>query len=642
MNSHNKSKPATAFTSASNKLFAAEMAVMDPADFENAKRGLIAPLPDDGRITDATGTLFDIAQYAFLEESASDESVNPSLRRHGQLLRFNGLFKVCDSIYQVRGIGSSITFIEGKTGVIVVDSGMALAIARTAKELYEAHRPGRKVVAMIITHPHGDHLGGMAALVNQEDVLAGKVKIYAPEGYLTELYSENLFAGRVMLRRAGYMFGMKLEPGARGQAGIGIGLANVKGRRAALNPTDYISHTGQVLHIDGLDFHFQLAREAEAPVELNWFIPQLKALTLSENCEQTMHNTYTLRGAKTRNPGQWSKTIQQALDLWGNEAEVLYSSHSWPVWGNQAVRRHLELARDAYRFLNDQTLHYANQGLPPDEIGELIRFPEALHRHWGTRGHYGTLSHNARGTYNYYLGWFDGNPARLNPLTRKDSSPRYVDCMGGTQAVLDKARTAYDNGEYRWAAELLDHLVRAFPDDEAGRALLADCYEQLGYQAEAAPWRNIYLTGAMELRNGIKRAPLPPEGTETGLTPGLLCDYLSIRLDSMAAAVLDFTCNLTTTRPDGQVDKTAMYVSNGVISHSENCHAPQAELSIHGPMAVFNKLVFGAVDVDEACAQGLQITGNATLLKDLLSYRGTFEPWFEIVPGSGASGESPK
>lgn len=630
-----KAKGVTPFTTRVLQRFAEEMDHMDLADFANAERGLIAPLPENGLIRDETGILLNGPAYGFLDEVGDGNghwsTLNPSLQRQGRLMRRHGLFQVCEGIYQVRGIGSSITFIEGRSGVIVVDSGMSLAIAASARKLYETHRPGREVKAMIISHPHGDHVGGMAALVDPEAVRSGAVKIYAPEGFLEELYSENLFAGRVMRRRAGWMFGMQLEPGPRGHAGIGIGLVNAKGRRAALVPTDYIRATGQVLTLDGLDFQFQLARDAEAPTELHWFLPQLGALTLSENCEQTLHNTYTPRGAKTRNPLVWSKIIQEALDMWGDKAQVLYSCHSWPVWGNEQVRRHLGLARDAYRFINDQTLYYASRGMTPDEIAEAIRFPDALRRHWGTREHYGTLRHNARGTYTYYMGWFDGNPARLNPLPRVEAARRYVECMGGAESVLDKGRRAFDQGEYRWAAELLDHVVTAEPGHAEARRLLADAYEQMGYQAEAGPWRNIYLTGAMELRDGIRRGPVPPEGSEDGLTVGMLCDYLSIQIDGLAAAELAFACNITLLGDDGSEQRSVMYVSNGVISHSDGRHVADAEVSVSTPMRPFNRLFFGAIGLREAREQGMDVRGKADLLERLLSHRGDFDPWFPIV-----------
>ena len=625
------SKAPSRYTVEANRKVAREMEGFEDLR-EEAERGLVAPLPDGGRIRNAEGAaILDLPAFDFLDDPESADYVNPSLRLQGQLMRRHGLFKVCDGVYQVRGIGSSIGFIEGESGVIVVDSGMSSYLAETARKLYFEHRPQRPIVAMILSHTHGDHNGGMGALVDEADVRAGKVKIYAPEGYLAEMVSESLLAGPAARRRAQYMFGMQLPVGPSGLAGIGIGMANVRARRKALLPTDFITHTGQTEVIDGLTFEFQLAREAEAPVELHWFIPSLKALTLSENCEQTMHNTYTLRGAKTRNPLVWSKILQEALDLWGDKAEVLYSCHSWPVWGRDTIRRQLEMARDGYRFINDRTLHLAGRGLSPDEIGRAIRFPEKLRRHWGMRSHYGTLSHNARGAYAYYLGWYDNNPATLNPLPKSETAPRYVEAMGGAGRVLELARKAADAGDYPWAAELLDRLVFAEPENREAKELLADVYEQMGYQAESAPWRNNYLTAAMELRDGIKRRPMPPEGTESGMTLELLCDYLSVRLDNLAAAERDLTCNLCLTTPDGKEEKAVMYLSCGVISLSRSACAPDADVSVHGPMLLYNRLIMNALKLEEAEAEGLAFKGDKEAFAAMLACRGDFDPWFPIV-----------
>ncbi|MDL2313434.1 MBL fold metallo-hydrolase [Desulfovibrio sp. OttesenSCG-928-C14] len=619
-------KGASKFTLEHNKKVAEELSAFQPQNPEDATRGLIAPLPDDGKIVQEDGkVVLDLPRFAFLDDPETWQTVNPSLALQSRLMRHHGLFEVCERIYQVRGIGSSISFIEGDTGLIIIDGSMSLAGAKTALDLYSKHRGKRQVKAMIISHPHGDHFGGLAALLDEEEL--GQVKIYAPAGYTEALISESLFAGNPMRRRAGYMFGMFLPVEARGNAGIGLSIYNTYGRRKALMPTDFITHTGQKLHLDGLDFEFQLALDGEAPVELHWYIPQLKALTLSETAEQTMHNTYTLRGAKTRNPAQWSKIIQEALDMWGDQAETLYMCHGWPVWGNAQIRRHLGLARDGYRYLNDRTLHLASLGHTPDEIGDLVRFPEELERHWAMRGHYGSVSHNARSTYDYYLGFYNGNPATLNPLPHEQSAPRYVEMMGGAGKILEKASQAFENGEYRWVAELLNHLVFAEPDNARAKNLLADAYEQMGYQAEAAPWRNNYLTAAMELRNGVRKAPVPPEGAEEGMTLSLLADYLSIRIDQSRAAALRFDCNVTLA--DGSIG--ALYVSNGVISHSLGRHAPDAQMEIKGPLPILNRLIFGSLSLEQATEQGLEIKGDKRLLADLLACRASFEPWFNIV-----------
>ena len=621
-------KAATKFTLAINQAMSKTMQSFDLEANRDAARGFIAPLPNNGDLNGADGSpVLQLSQFAFLDDEKSKETVNPSLLEQSRLMRLHGLFKVTERIYQVRGIGSSITFIEGDTGIIVVDSGMSLTAAETSRELFFKHRPRKPVKAMIITHPHSDHNGGVTALIDPEEIGSGKVKIYAPQNYMEELISEGLLAGTTMRRRAGYMFGQFLPINPRAMAGIGIGIYNTRGKRAALAPTDFITHTGQTLNLDGLDFEFQLAREGEAPVELHFFIRQLKAFTTTESCEHTMHNIYTPRGAKTRNSLVWSKILQEAMDLWGEQADVLFTSHSWPVWGKENIKRHLSMGRDGYRFINDQTLHLAALGHTPDEIGETIRYPEKLEKHWSMRGHYGSLNHNAKGAYNYYFGWFDGNPATLNPLPKTESAKLYIEYMGGASTVLKKARGEFEQGKYRWVAELLNHLVFAETDNQEAKELLADAYEQLGYQTETATWRNIYLTAAMELRGGVVKRQVPAEGIETGMNIGLLLDYLSIRMDSLAAGGLQYTFNLEL----DQGELATAHVSNGVISHSMGRLASKADARISGPFNLLSRVIFGSVNLSEAIASGLKIEGNADAFAEVLSYRVNFEPWFNIV-----------
>ncbi len=625
-------KAPSSYTLAANKAMAEAMKKFDCAANQDVARGLITPLPNGGLIEDGGPvSVLDLPAFNFLDDEGSSATVNPSLLEQSRLMRVNGLFKVTERLYQVRGIGSSITIIEGDTGIIIVDTGMSMGAALMAKKLYFEHRGEREVKAMIITHTHGDHNGGMGAFVSPEDAQSGKIKIYGPENYAVEAVSEAIFAGTPMRRRAGYMFGQFLPISATGNAGIGIGIYNARGKRQPFLPTAFITHTGQVERIDGLDFEFQLAKDVEAPVELNFLVRQLKAITTSENCEHLMHNTYTLRGAKIRNPLVWSKMLQEVMDMWGDKAEVLFNSHSWPVWGRENLLKHLAIGRDGYRYINDQTLHLASLGYTPDEIGDIIRFPASLDSRWPMRGHYGTLSHNAKGTFNYYLGYFDGNPSTLNPLPPAQSAPRYLECMGGADAVYAKGKEAFDQGEYRWAAELLNKIVFARPDDKQAKDLLADTYEQMGYQAEAGPWRNIYLTGAMELRNGVNKRPIPPEGFESGLDIGLLADYLSIRLDSYKAGELAYTFNITLTGKNDGDQKAALYLSNGVVSHSIGRHAAKADAALQIPLQMLGKVIFGGMELSEALQNGASISGNKAAFEEMLSYRVNFEPWYNIV-----------
>lgn len=619
-------------TITANKSMAAIMKNFDVSANADAEKGLIAPLPDGGRIKyGEAAPVLDLPAFSFLEHQGGQWSVNPSLLEHSRLMRINGLFKVTERLYQVRGIGSSITFVEGDTGLIVIDSGMSLGAAETARELYFEHCGKKEIKAFIITHTHGDHNGGITAFVSPEDALSGKIKIYGPEGYVYEAVSEAIFAGTPMRRRAGYMFGQFLPISPQGNAGIGIGIYNARGKRGVLLPTEFISHTGQVVNIDGLDFEFQLAKDVEAPVELNFYIPALKAVTTSENCEHLMHNTYTLRGAKIRSPLLWAKMLHEVIEMWGDRAEVLFNSHSWPVWGKENIKKHLKTGRDGYRYINDQTLHLASLGYTPDEIGDMIRFPARLDSYWSMRGHYGTLSHNAKGTFNYYLGYFDGNPSTLNPLPPAESAPRYVECMGGADAVYARGKDAFEKGEYRWAAELLNKLVFSQPDNQQAKNLLADTYEQMGYQAEAAPWRNIYLTGAMELRNGVKRLPIPPEGMENGLSIGLLLDYLSIRLDSFKAGDLEHTFNITLTGPNDGEKKAVLYLGNGVVNHSLGKHHPAADASLEISLSTLGQVISGSLGFADALNSGAKITGNRAAFEEMLSYKAVFDPWYNIV-----------
>lgn len=492
-------KPASPFTLAANTAGQKGLDFSDKRDFEEATRGRIAPLADGGVIQDATGrAVWDPTRFAFLDPAnPAPDTVNPSLWRQSCLVMIGGLFKVTDRLYQVRNADlSNMTIYEGDTGIIIADPLVSAETARAALELYYAHRPRKPVLAVIYSHSHVDHYGGVRGVIDEQDVKAGNVAVIAPVGFMEAAVSENLYAGTAMGRRANFMYGNFLDPSPTGCIGAGLGLTCSEGTVTLIAPTQCITQTGQTLNLDGLHFEFMLAPETEAPAEMHWYIQELKALTAAENCVHTLHNTYTLRGAKIRDPLAWSKCLDATLARWGEQAEVMYGMHHWPVWGKERIAEVLGLSRDAYRFINDQTLRLANAGYGPDDIANMLAFPETIHRFWAVRGYYGTLYHNAKATYVKYLGWFNGNPAQLHPLSPVEAARKYVAYMGGAQAVLRLAKEDFAKGEYRWVAEVVSRVVFADPANAEARELEADALEQMGYQAESGPWRNFYLSGA--------------------------------------------------------------------------------------------------------------------------------------------------
>ena len=628
-------KEATETTRAANAELLNSLPFADKRDFEEAKRGFLAPLPDGGVIKNEQGRpVWDVTRFSFIKEGAAvPDTVNPSLWRQSQLTIQGGLYKVVDGLYQVRNADlSNLTIYEGEDGIIVADPLISVETARAALDLYYQHRPRKPVVAVIHSHSHVDHFGGVRGVVDEQDVRAGKVKIVAPIGFLEAAVAENVMAGNVMSRRATYMYGNLLPPDPKGQVGAGLGMTTSSGTVTLIPPTDFITKTGQRMNIAGLDFEFMLAPDSEAPAEMHWYIEQFKAVTAAENCCHTLHNTYTLRGAKIRDPLAWSKYLNQTIKLWGSRAEVMYGMHHWPVWGRDRVLEMLEKGRDGYRYINDQTLRLANHGYTPVEIAEMLEFPTELAQHWALRGYYGTLNHNVKATYVEYLGWFDGNPATLHVLPPEEGSKKYVAYMGGAEEVLRKAREAFDNGEYRWVAEVVNHVVFADPHNQAARVLQADAFEQLGYQAESGPWRNFYLTGAKELREGVKQLPLPSSAspdTVNALSLDMLFDYLGIRLNGPRAAGKTITLNLQF--PD-TLETCVLALANSALNHTSGEQGPDADATLTLTRVVLNKIIMGESSVDREIEAGeLKVQGKKEALHELLSLLDTFEFWFNIV-----------
>jgi alkyl sulfatase BDS1-like metallo-beta-lactamase superfamily hydrolase len=544
-----------------------------------------------------------------------------------------GLYEVVPGIYQARGFDiSNMSFVETAGGVVVIDPLVSVETARAALALYRKHRGERRVVAVMYTHSHVDHFGGVRGVIDEADVAAGRVAVLAPEGFLEHAVSENLFAGPAMGRRAGYMYGSLLPKGPRGQIDAGIGKGTSAGTLSLIAPTDLIRATGEERCIDGVRFVFQMAPGTEAPAEMHFHLPHARALHLSENTNATLHNLYTLRGAQVRDARAWAFYLREALDLYGAESEVLFSGHFWPRWGREAIESHVNLQADVYQYINDQTLRLANHGLTMHEIGEQLTLPDELGLAWCNRGYYGTVNHNAKAVYQRYLGWFDGNPAHLDPLPPEAAGRKYVEFMGGADAVVQKARVSFDAGEYRWAAEVLAHVVFADPSHAAARELAADALEQLGYQAESSVWRNFYLTGAQELRHGVPQRPtrrgFAPD-MAAAMTPAMFFDFLAVRLNGPKAAGrrldLDFSFTDTGERFAVSVRRAVLVARPGRL-HT----VPQATLTM--ARRVLYGIAGGAVEARDAISDGkLVIDGDAAVLGEFMALFDTFDPWFGVA-----------
>ena len=603
----------------------------DRRDFEDAERGLIAPLPEGPIQGEGPLPVFDTGRLGFVGDGEAPDTVNPSLWRQAGLIGRGGLYEVTERIYQVRNIDlSNMTIVEGDSGLIVMDPLISAETAAAALELYRAHRGDRPVVAVIYSHSHVDHYGGVRGVVDQADVDAGKVRILAPEGFVDAAVSENVMAGNAMSRRAMYQFGVLLIPDEKGTLGAGIGAGISLGTITLIPPTEEITEDGPV-EIDGVVFDFMLTPDTEAPAEMHWYLPQMKALTAAENCLHTLHNTYPIRGAQVRDPLAWSRYLNETIDRWASEAEVMYGMHHWPVWGSERILENLRAGRDAYRYINDETLRLANQGLTPSEIAEEVRFPPELARHWAVREYYGTVSHNVKATYTRYLGWFDGNPARLQPLPPVPAAERYVEYMGGADQVLERAREAYGRGEYRWVVEVVNHVVFADPGNRDARLLAADAMEQLGYQAESATWRNAYLTGAQELRYGTPQIPLPADSASPDSIRALgldtLLDFLAIRLNGREAEGRDLVLDLSVTEPDQEV---RLELSNGVLHHSRGAFGSGPAPALSVPRELLDRIAAGIAGPDEVASE-LGTGEGAEAFVRLVGLLDQFSPWFPIV-----------
>lgn len=639
-------KPATPATVAAHEALRAQLPPEDDRDFIDAQRGLIAPL-DPAPIATAAGGARPAWDFARLTagqglDAPCPPTVNPSLWRQARLNAIGGLFEVCPGIHQVRGLDlSNITFIEGQAGRIVVDTLISRECAAAAIALINQHRGVRPISALIYTHSHADHFGGSEAVL---DHAIADLPIIAPANFLHYAVSENILAGNAMRRRAAYMYGALLPADAQGSVDAGLGKATSAGRVGLLAPNRIIADDGETATIDGVDFVFQLAPETEAPAEMMFFLPQFRALAIADNACAGLHNLYTLRGAEVRDARAWSAALDQAMRRFGADTDVVFGGHHWPRFGTQAVRHYLAGQRDIYQYIHDQTLRLANQGFTALEIAETLRLPQSLAREWSLRDYYGTIAHNAKAVYQRYLGWFDAHPAHLHPLPPVAAGQRYVEFMGGADALMAKSAAAYEAGEYRFVAEVLTHLVFADPTHQAARALQADALEQLGYQAESAPWRNFYLTGAQELRAAQKPTMArmaAPSSMAAMLPVAQIFDSLAVSLNGLRAdgITLDLLWHFTDVG-----EHHAMQLANSVLHHQKldtpadatthprgaTADHPIAHLTL--TRATLLSLFAGQADLPALVQSGaLQIGGDLAALRQFFSLFDRADAQFAIV-----------
>ncbi|MBW2189513.1 MAG: MBL fold metallo-hydrolase [Deltaproteobacteria bacterium] len=609
-------------TAALNAAVRERLPLGDRQDFEDAKRGLIAS-DRELQVTGPEGTLiWDMPSYAFVEGDAPP-SANPSLWRQAKLNNIHGLFEVTKGVYQLRGYDlANMSLIEGESGWIVVDPLTAGETSAKALAFAREHLGDKPVSAIIFTHSHVDHFGGVLGIVSPEEVEQRQVPIIAPEGFVDEATSENIVAGVAMSRRSLFMFGPRLPHGERGHIGSGLGKGPAIGTIGILAPTQTISKTTTELTIDGVKFIFQNAPGSEAPAELTFYLPDLKTFCGAEVVSHNMHNLYTLRGAKVRDALKWSGYIDEVIQIFG-DAEVYFGSHHWPIWGNERIIDFLEKQRDTYKYINDQTLRLALNGYTPREIAEELELPEALRTSFPNRGYYGTIKHNAKAVYQRYFGWYDGNPANLDPLPPVQAGVRYVKLAGGAANLLQNAQAAYDSGEYRWVAQVVNHLVFADPDNQDARSLLARAYDQLGYQAESGPWRDVYLTGAFELRHGG-----PDKGINLASAMGMIkhaplvrfLDAMAARLNATKAEGKEMVVNLVIT----DIDEThVLELKNSVLRHYEREADPDANVTLKVTHDLYLRMLTGTAGLkDTLFSDELSVEGSRL---DLIGFFGLFD-----------------
>ena len=628
-------KPATAFTAQANAAVYDELDFSDKQEYAFATRGLI-DAPETLELKDEDGRMiWSQDAFAFLDDyEKAPDSVNPSLWENTINNHVYGLFEVADGIYQVRGYDmANLTVVKGDTGWIVFDTLMSVECSQAAMQLIEKNLGHFPVKAVVISHSHVDHFGGIAGVMAAEDkadeklsieeqLASGKIPVIAPAGFTEHAVKENVYAGKSMGRRSNYQYGILLKPGVTGKLAQGIGMGQSVGTISFMTPSYEIGESGERLTIDGVELEFQLTPGTEAPAEMNTWLPQHKALWMAENCTGTLHNLYTLRGAEVRDGAAWAGYITEAISLYGKDVEVTFQSHNWPHWGNDVVNDYMVNTAAVYKYINDQTLTYINQGYTSDEISSMIELPEALNKIWYTRPYYGTVAHNAKAVYQKFMGWYDSNPVNLNPLAPSDSAKKWVEYLGDVDKALQMAKADFDKGEYQWVAEITNAIVFADPTNIDARLLCADAMEQLGYQAESGPWRNEYLTATQELRHG--NANLTAAAKNTGemvkaLSAPMLFDYMAIVMDKQALADEDFTVNVTLPNVG---ERHMLRVKNGVLLVYKNTLSDSADVSITCPK---NALFAILTNNQETVAKAVQIEGRAELLTRMMENMNQFQ-----------------
>jgi alkyl sulfatase BDS1-like metallo-beta-lactamase superfamily hydrolase len=619
-----QTSPAEPSVVAANSAVLSQMPFSDRQDFEDANRGFIATTPNTPDL------------YKFLQQDAPP-TVNPALWRQAQLNVINGLFKVTDGIYQVRGFSqANMTIVEGKTGIIVIDTLTTPGAAREALNLYFEHRLRRPIVAVIYTHSHPDHFGGASGIVSPADAAAGKTKVIAPVGFMEAITTEGVVAGNLSARRAQYQFGVSLPRGERGFVDNGEGENESRGEPGAgpiVPPNEIIRQPIETRTIDGVEFIFQLALDSEAPSEMLIYLPQSHVLDVAEDATHTLHNLLPLRGSVVRDANRWSQYLNIALDQFGAEAQIVIDQHTWPVWGNERVRTYLANYRDLYKYVHDQTVRMMNQGLGPAEIAEALTLPPGLEKDWSVHGYYGTLSQDSRAVYQRYIGWYDGNPATLNRLPRVEEAKKYLEYMGGSAAVISRAREDFKAGHYRWVAEVMDQVVFADPSNKEARNLAADAFEQLGYLAESATWRNAYLLGAQELRNGVRpgAGPVPAVGAQILHTMPIaqVFDYLGTCIDGPRAGTANIVINWRFTDTSESLMST---LEHGALTSVAGRTSPNAVATVTTTRPVFESIVLGKRTLRDAIEHGdIMTSGDARAISDLWALLVEFRPDFPVV-----------
>ncbi|MFG3427835.1 alkyl/aryl-sulfatase [Streptomyces californicus] len=623
-------KPAEPFIVQQQSELRARLPLSDTQDFEDASRGLIARREPNAVTGEDGHVVWDNDTYDFLSGEAPD-TVNPSLWRQSQLVAQQGLFEVTDGIYQVRGLDlSNITFIEGTTGVVVIDPLLSVETAQAALALYREHRGERPVTGVVYTHSHVDHFAGVKGVTTQEDVDAGRVPVLAPEGFTEHAVAENVYAGTAMARRAAYMYGAALARGPQGQVGAGLGQTTATGTVSLIAPTLDVTTTGQEETVDGVRMVFQMAPDTEAPSEMLIYFPDHRALCTAEDATHTLHNLLTLRGAVVRDPHNWSRYLTECIDLFGQNTDVAFASHHWPTWGQERINEFLSVQRDLYGYLHDQTLRLINKGWTGAEIAEELQLPPALEKAWSTHGYYGSVSHNLKAIYQRYMGWFDGNPSHLWQHPPVEAGKRYVEFMGGADTVVDKARTSYEAGDLRWAAEVLSHVVFAQPDHTAARDLLADTFEQLGYGAENGTWRNFYLSGTTELREGQFGTPTVTASADiiANLSPRLLFDALAVQINGPEAwdEHLAIAVVLTDTG-----EEFRLTLANGVLTYTAAPQTVPADLTLTTTARQLPALALGNLAPKALADAGIQTEGDTAVLDRLAAVLDPGDRNFPIV-----------